>query len=113
MDRYAHLFPSDVDALVRRLEDIRDASLAPQPRPRDLSQHNGLAAYSSAQCQHIRSVAIERVESVGRNVGPGALAEIHQILALIMDIPQRGVNTAALLPQVHHYPGPNSDATDD
>jgi len=38
MDRYTHLFPSDVEALVRRLEDIRARSLAAQPRPRDRSR---------------------------------------------------------------------------
>ena len=35
MDRYTHLFPSDVDDLVRRLDDIRARSLAAPPRPRD------------------------------------------------------------------------------
>jgi integrase len=38
MDRYTHLFPSDVDDLVRRLTDIRARSLAAQPRPRDRSR---------------------------------------------------------------------------
>jgi integrase len=33
MDRYTHLFPSDVEALIGRLEDIRARSLAAQPRP--------------------------------------------------------------------------------
>ncbi len=37
MDRYTHLFPSDVDDLVRRLDDIRARSLAAPPRPRDRS----------------------------------------------------------------------------
>ena len=37
MDRYTHLFPSDVDDLVRRLDDIRAQSLAAPPRPRDRS----------------------------------------------------------------------------
>ncbi|HSF86639.1 MAG TPA: site-specific integrase, partial [Acidimicrobiia bacterium] len=35
MDRYTHLFPSDIEALVGRLEDIRARNLAAQPRPRD------------------------------------------------------------------------------
>jgi integrase len=38
MDRYKHLFPSDVDDLVRRLDDIRARSLAAPPRPRDRSR---------------------------------------------------------------------------
>jgi len=33
MDRYTHLFPSDIEALVGRLEDIRARSLAAQSRP--------------------------------------------------------------------------------
>jgi integrase len=35
MDRYTHLFPSDIDHLIRRLEDIRARSPAAQPRPND------------------------------------------------------------------------------
>ncbi len=37
MDRYTHLFPSDIEALIGRLEDVRARSLAAQPRPRDRS----------------------------------------------------------------------------
>jgi integrase len=38
MDRYTHLFPSDVEALIGRLEDIRARNLAAQPRPNERSQ---------------------------------------------------------------------------
>ena len=38
MDRYTHLFPSDVEALIGRLEDIRARNLAAQPRPKDRSR---------------------------------------------------------------------------
>ena len=38
MDRYTHLFPSDIEALIGRLEDIRAQSLAAQSRPRNRSQ---------------------------------------------------------------------------
>ncbi|MGZ8785708.1 MAG: hypothetical protein ACXW1Y_09130 [Acidimicrobiia bacterium] len=38
LQRYTHLFPSDVDDLVRRLADIRVRSLAAQPRSRDRSR---------------------------------------------------------------------------
>lgn len=38
MDRYTHLFPSDIEALARRLEDIRTRNLAAQPRPRNQSR---------------------------------------------------------------------------
>jgi hypothetical protein len=35
MDRYTHLFPSDIDALVGRLNDIRARNLAAQTRPNE------------------------------------------------------------------------------
>ena len=38
MDRYTHLFPSDVEALIGRLEDIRARNLAAQPRPNERSR---------------------------------------------------------------------------
>ncbi|MDP9495081.1 MAG: type II toxin-antitoxin system PemK/MazF family toxin [Actinomycetota bacterium] len=46
----------------------------------------GLDADSSAQCQHMRSVSIDRVESVRGNVGPSSLSEIRQVVGLILDI---------------------------
>ena len=47
---------------------------------------NGLGSNSVAQCQHIRSVSVDRVESVRGNVGPATLAEIRDVLGLILDI---------------------------
>ncbi|HEX6299638.1 MAG TPA: type II toxin-antitoxin system PemK/MazF family toxin [Acidimicrobiia bacterium] len=49
-------------------------------------EHNGLEADSAAQCQHVRSVSIDRVESVRGNVGGATLAEIREVLGLILDI---------------------------
>ncbi|MEZ5176438.1 MAG: type II toxin-antitoxin system PemK/MazF family toxin [Acidimicrobiia bacterium] len=49
-------------------------------------QTNGLSADSAAQCQHIRSVSAERVEQVLGNIGPVALADIREVLGLILDI---------------------------
>ena len=46
----------------------------------------GLDAESSAQCQHIRSVSVDRVETVRGNVGSVTLIEIRQVLSLILDI---------------------------
>jgi mRNA interferase MazF len=46
----------------------------------------GLDVDSSAQCQHIRSISVDRVELVRGNVGPALLSEIRQVLALILDI---------------------------
>ena len=47
---------------------------------------NGLEADSAAQCQHIRSISVDRAESVRGNVGAAALAEIREVLRLILDI---------------------------
>ena len=47
---------------------------------------NGLDSNSVAQCQHIRSVSVDRVESVRGNVGAAILAEIRDVLGLILDI---------------------------
>jgi mRNA interferase MazF len=52
----------------------------------DADDKNGLEADSAAQCQHIRSVSIDRVESVRGNVGGAVLAEIREVLGLILDI---------------------------
>lgn len=47
---------------------------------------SGLAVDSAAQCQHIRSVSGDRVESIRGNVGASALSEIREVLSLIPDI---------------------------
>jgi mRNA interferase MazF len=49
-------------------------------------ESNGLVSDSAAQCQHIRSVSLERVESVRGNVGAATLAEIRDVLGLVLDI---------------------------
>lgn len=49
--------------------------------------HNGLAARSSAQCQHVRSLSASRVRGVRGNVGPAALAEIREVVGLLLDVP--------------------------
>jgi mRNA interferase MazF len=49
-------------------------------------KRNGLAADSAAQCQHIRSVSVDRIEAVRGNVGSGVLTEIREVLALLLDI---------------------------
>lgn len=49
-------------------------------------ESNGLETDSAAQCQHIRSVSVERVESVRGNVGAAVLSEVREVLGLILDI---------------------------
>ncbi|MGI8575841.1 MAG: type II toxin-antitoxin system PemK/MazF family toxin [Egibacteraceae bacterium] len=47
---------------------------------------NGLAVDSAAQCQHIRAVAARRVDAVTGNIGPMALGQVRQTLAVLLDI---------------------------
>ena len=41
---------------------------------------------SSAQCQHVRSVAVTRISARMGNVGPVALGELRETLALLLDV---------------------------
>lgn len=52
----------------------------------DPDDHNGLGSRSSAQCQHVRSVAVSRVSSTLGNVGPVALGQIRNTLAVLLDL---------------------------
>lgn len=52
----------------------------------EADEANGLESDSSAQCRHIRSVSVDRVESVRGNIGAATLAEIRAVLGLILDI---------------------------
>ena len=47
---------------------------------------NRLPALSSAQCQHVRSVATARILERTGNVGPVALGEVRETLALLLDL---------------------------
>ncbi len=49
-------------------------------------ESTGLEADSAAQCQHIRSVSVDRVESVSGNIGSVSLSEVREVLALLLDI---------------------------
>lgn len=62
---------------------IRDSSAEIVLEPDD---DNGLTARSSAQCQHVRSVATARIEGRVGNVGPTVLDEVREVLGLLMDL---------------------------
>lgn len=47
---------------------------------------NGLSVTSAAQCHQIRAVSVGRVDAVLGNVGPVALAEIKEMISLLLDI---------------------------
>ncbi|MDO5745868.1 MAG: type II toxin-antitoxin system PemK/MazF family toxin [Micrococcaceae bacterium] len=52
----------------------------------DPDEGNQLVALSSAQCQHVRSVATARIHGRTGNVGPIVLSEVRETLALLMDL---------------------------
>jgi mRNA interferase MazF len=52
----------------------------------DPDDHNRLSEPSSAQCQHVRSVATTRVHERTGNVGPVVLGEVRETLALLLDL---------------------------
>jgi len=53
----------------------------------DPDRHNGLDLASSAQCQHVRAVAAARLGDPKGNIGTTSLAQIREVLGLILDIP--------------------------
>lgn len=52
----------------------------------DPDDANRLSSPSSAQCQHVRSVATSRLGDVVGNVGPVPLAEIRETVGLLLDL---------------------------
>ncbi|MBI4729336.1 MAG: type II toxin-antitoxin system PemK/MazF family toxin [Acidobacteria bacterium] len=48
---------------------------------------NGLEGVSAAQCHHVRAVSSSRISAVRGNVGPTLLAEIRDVIALLLDLP--------------------------
>lgn len=52
----------------------------------DPDEDNRLVVPSSAQCQHVRSVATTRIQERTGNVGPVVLNELRETLALLFDL---------------------------
>lgn len=73
----------NVVQMVPLTRTVRDSSLEVLVEP---DRGNGLGAPSAAQCQHVRSVATSRILGRSGNVGPLVLAEIREILSLLMDL---------------------------
>lgn len=48
--------------------------------------YNGLGAPSAAQCQHVRAVAVGRITTCVGNVGPVALQQVRNTVAVILDL---------------------------
>lgn len=53
----------------------------------DADASNGLDRLAAAQCQHVRAVATSRIKGSRGNVGVAVLAQIREVLGLILDIP--------------------------
>lgn len=49
-------------------------------------EDNRLDVTSSAQCQHVRSVATSRIHERTGKVGPVVLGEVRETLALLLDL---------------------------
>ena len=48
---------------------------------------NGLDQPSATQCQHVRAVSAGRAETVRGNIGSVALAQLRDVIAVILDLP--------------------------
>ena len=48
---------------------------------------NRLERESSAQCQHLRSVSVGRLAQEGGDVGAAVLAQVRDVVALVLDLP--------------------------
>ena len=53
----------------------------------DADAGSGLERPSVAQCQHVRAVSSGRIENTRGNVGGAALAQIREVLGLLLDVP--------------------------
>lgn len=47
---------------------------------------NGLLQVSAAQCQHVRAISPRRIAEIRGNIGPSALAQVRETIALILDL---------------------------
>jgi mRNA interferase MazF len=53
----------------------------------EVDDDNGLERMSAAQCQHIRAVAVGRIEATRGNVGAAGLVQIREVLGLLLEVP--------------------------
>lgn len=62
---------------------LRDSGAEVAIEPDD---ENGLGAPSAAQCQHVRAVAVSRITARVGNIGPVALQQVRNTVAVILDL---------------------------
>lgn len=60
--------------------------------------HNRLSAPSAVQCQHIRSVSATRLIAVTGSIGPVLLAEIREVLGLLLKLLPRHIGAKSARP---------------
>jgi mRNA interferase MazF len=48
---------------------------------------NGLTEPSAAQCQHLRAVSPQRIVATRGNIGPLALSQLRETIAVLLDLP--------------------------
>lgn len=48
---------------------------------------NGLDDVSAVQCEHIRAVSPRRIVATRGNIGAASLAQVRQMMAVILDMP--------------------------
>lgn len=66
--------------LTSTIRDYRSEVLV-EPDP-----HNGLEVRSSAQCQHVRAIAVQRLAGSMGNVGSHVLSQLREVLGELLDI---------------------------
>ncbi len=52
----------------------------------DADRTNGLVRSSAAQCQHVRSVGVQRLGEHAGNVGAAVLTQVRDVLGLLLDV---------------------------
>lgn len=63
-----------------------DVWLRAVPRDQRMLARRTLEAIMWRKCQHVRSVSVDRVESVRGNVGLATLSEIREVLGLLTEL---------------------------
>ncbi len=74
-----HVVP--LTATIRRF----DSEIVIDPDPT-----NGLSEASAAQCQHLRAESPSRIAVTRGNVGPAAVAQLRETIAVLLDLPGEG-----------------------
>ena len=75
-----------IDGTAARSSTLRSDADAQGPSVIAFDEGKGLAAPSSAQCQHVRSIATARIQERTGDVGAVVLGEVREVPGLLMDL---------------------------